>query len=79
MHKCEIYVWSKIGHTPITHRQGSYYDTLYHETIAVENPEQARNIVRRLLAETPHADGAHYEIPTWWNQNRRSDWISRNS
>lgn len=71
----EVYVWSRIGHTPITNRGGSYCDELVKETTDCTSPADAAEYVKGLMKRTPHADKGYFNISGWWNQNTRSQWI----
>jgi hypothetical protein len=73
--KAEIIIWSAIGHTPITHRSGSYCDVLLETVREVRNPEDAREIAKELMRSTPGADTAHFNLPEFWNQNTRTGWV----
>ena len=73
--KAEIIIWSAIGHTPITHRSGSYCDVLLETVREVGSPEDAREIVKELMRSTPGADTAHFKLPEFWNQNTRTGWL----
>lgn len=71
----EIFVWSRIGCTPITNRGGSFCDELVRTHITVESPEDASIKVRQLMDATPHAAKGYFNIPEWPNQNTRSRWL----
>lgn len=75
--KTEIYVWSAIGNTPVTHRGGSFCDELYHGFIEAENPEDANAKAVELVRSTPHGDKGYFNMPEWPNQNTRSNWVGR--
>lgn len=74
--KTEIYIWSAIGHTPLTNRGGSFCDELIHTTVDCENPTEAKKVVKNLLMFTKHAERGHFNMPAYWNQNEQSGWIA---
>ena len=70
-----IVIWSRIGHTPITHRRGSYCDELDRCTIYCESPREAEFRLRELMEQTPHAYKGYYYLPDYPNQNVRDRWV----
>ena len=68
----EIKIWSRIGYTPITHRVGSFCDVLLETNILVENPEEAKERLSKLMKATSHAASGYYYISEYPNQNVRS-------
>lgn len=78
-YKTQVYVWSAIGHTPITGRVGSFCDELVVETVDTNGPEQARAYVADLLKRTAHAYSGYYYVNEYPNQNTRSSWLNRSS
>lgn len=70
--KTEIYIWSRIGHTPVTKRGGLFCDVLIHADVDCESPEAARKFVRALIAAHPHGNYGHFNMPEYWNHNTRS-------
>ena len=72
----EIMIWSATGHTPITHRVGPYCDVLLETTREAANPNEAHEIVKELMRNTPGAHKAHYYLPAYWNQNTRTGWVN---
>jgi len=75
MYRCEIKIWSKVGHTPITKRSGSYCDVLHKQTIEVRDVSQAHRFTKHLLKEIKFADSGHYFMPEFPNQNTRSNFV----
>jgi hypothetical protein len=73
----EIWIWSEIGDTPRTGREGSYCDELAHVHLEVASLEEARRATERLILETPHAHAGHYSVPHHPNQNLRTGWVYR--
>jgi hypothetical protein len=72
----EIVLWTKIGHTPLTGRSGSYCDELLRTTVLCENPAEAMALVRRLIQETEHADSGYFNVIEYPNQNTRNRFIN---
>lgn len=73
--RTEIYIYSALGHTPKTKRQGPYYDALIHKFIDAKNPLDAKEKVLALIRKTQHATSGHFNILKFWNQNTRSAWV----
>lgn len=73
----QIYIWSAIGHTPITKRKGAYCDKLREETIECDSPASAKARVQELLAKVPHADRGFYYVIGYPNQNTCHDFVMR--
>lgn len=71
----EIRIWSAIGHTPITGRRGAYCDELAMECIDVAHPGEAREAAEKLKKQHPHAATAHFNVPSYPNQNIRTGWL----
>jgi hypothetical protein len=70
--KTIIIIWSDIGKTPITHREGAYCDELLHCETYCETPGEAIALAQKLLHETPHGYSAYYNMPEYPNQNTRN-------
>ncbi len=73
---CEIVVWSRVGHTPITNRVGSFCDELVRVDVECDSPKEAEHRLARILRKTPHAANGYFNIAGWWNQNTRSGCLS---
>lgn len=71
----QITVWSRIGHTPITKRPGSYCDVLVETEVLCDGPTDARRVTLAIKHAHPHADRAYFYMPTYPNQNTRSNWF----
>jgi hypothetical protein len=71
-----IVVWSNIGHTPLTHRTGSYCDELLRIEVQCEDPAEARALTQKLVRETPHGYSGYYDLPDHPNQNTRHGFTS---
>jgi hypothetical protein len=71
-YETKIIVWSAIGNTPITGRDGSYCDELVKVTIQCETPEQAKEITQRMVRETQHGYSGYFNMPNHPNQNIRN-------
>lgn len=69
LHRAEFYVWSNNG--------AAKPDVLLHEFRDVADMTEANRTLRDLLMETPNAHYGHVGVPTWWNQNVRSNWMHR--
>lgn len=67
-----IIVWSNIGHTPLTKRQGAYCDELLHFETECENPGEARALAQKLVRGVEHGYSAYYNLPEYPNQNTRN-------
>lgn len=70
--KCFIKIWSKIGHTPVTNRQGAFCDLLVDTVVECASPTEAKEIVLELKNKTKGAYSCHYNMPEWSNQNDKS-------
>lgn len=68
-YKTEITIWSKIGNTPKTGRNGAFCDVLLQTVIDCENPADAKAATKRLIAETPHGFTGHFHMQDHPNQN----------
>jgi hypothetical protein len=77
MYRTEIYIWSRIGCTPITKREGAYCDVLVHKHIECASPEVARREVELLIESTQYGDYGHFSMPDHPNQNTRNSFVSR--
>ena len=69
-------VWSHAGHTPITRRKGQFCDELVRKTDYYSSPDEAALEVEKLLRETEHAYKGFFNMPSFPNQNTRSNWIT---
>jgi hypothetical protein len=67
-----IFVWSNIGNTPITNRDGAYCDELLKLTIQCANPAKAKALTQRLVKETEHGYKGYFNMPGYPNQNTRN-------
>lgn len=75
--KTIIHIFSKIGHTPLTNRGGSFCDELLKTEVDAQTPEEAKAIAKELFNETPHANKGHFYMPEFPNQNTRAQWFGR--
>ena len=76
MYRTEIMIFSPVGQTPLTKRMGSYCDLLLKEYFMLDNPAQAKQKIRDLIASIVHNVGsAHYYIPDYPNQNTQCGWV----
>jgi len=77
--KCEtkFYIWSDIGHTPLTNRGSYYCDLLLEQTELCKSPHEARIVLDELLQKTEHADNGCFEMTGYWNQNQRYGYASK--
>ena len=71
MFETEIFIWSRLGHTPLTKRAGAYYDELLKTVILCENPADALEKGRELLRNTEHGFSGAFFIPEYPNLNTR--------
>ena len=71
--KCEtkFYIWSDIGHTPLTNRGSYYCDLLLEHSELCTSPHEARIVLDELLQKTEHAYNGCFEMIGYWNQNTR--------
>lgn len=69
----EIKIWSRIGCTPITKRGGSYCDLLVDTVLECATPTEALALTKEIIRATPNGDYGHFYMPTYWNQNTRSN------
>lgn len=67
-----IYIWSAIGHTPITNRHGAYQDVLLKVEIECVDPTDAYNKTLEFKQNTKYAAQCYFKMPTYPNQNTRS-------
>ena len=70
-YETKFFIWSDIGHTPLTNRGGSYCDLLLEQSGFCESPIEARIALDELLQKTEHAYNGCFEIIGYWNQNTR--------
>lgn len=70
-YETQIIVWSAIGNTPKTNRDGAYCDELVRMTIQCETPEQAKEITQRMVKETLYGYSGYFNMPNHPNQNTR--------
>ncbi len=71
-YKTQVYIWSDIGHTPVTGRVGSYQDTLVDTIIECTDPADALAKVLEIKKATPHAYQCYFNMEGYWNQNTKS-------
>jgi hypothetical protein len=71
-YKTQVYIWSDIGHTPITNRPGDYQDTLVDTIIECTDPEDALAKVLEIKKATPHACQCYFNMIDYPNQNTKS-------
>lgn len=69
-----LYIWTNVGHTPITGRKGAFCDKLLEATVFVSSPDEARKILVEMAKITPHAHKGYYHLPKYPNQNLRHNW-----
>ena len=67
-----IVIWSNVGHTPITNRDGAYCDELVRMTAEFENPDQAKSFTRELVQKTEHGYMGYYHVIDYPNQNTKN-------
>lgn len=67
-----IIVWSNIGHTPLTNRQGAYCDELLHFETECADPAEAKALTQKLVRGIPHGYSGYYNLPEYPNQNTRN-------
>jgi hypothetical protein len=70
-----LHVWSRLGHTPLTKRNGPYYDVLHLSEITVKDRADALAQGEAMKAKTPHGDSGHVQIHEYPNQNHCSLWF----
>lgn len=68
----EIKIWSRTGHTPITHRTGAYCDLLVDVKVECTDPDHALQVTKELKDKTQHAFACHFNMHGYPNQNTRS-------
>ena len=71
----KIIIWSQIGHTPKTNRNGSFCDELVNKEFNCDNPDEARKLTLELMKTTQYAARGYFNMPHWWNQNTKSAWL----
>lgn len=76
MYTATIIVFSAIGDTPLTNREGPFCDKLLEENIEVANAEQARIRTEELIHDTQDGHSGHYHIHGYWNPNTQDAFIS---
>lgn len=76
MFSTQIYIWSRIGHTPITNRGGAYCDELLVTTVDCADPSEAKAKVEQLILDTPHGYCGYFNMIDHPNQNTRSKYVS---
>lgn len=69
--KTKFYIWSDIGHTPLTNRGSYYCDLLLEQTELCKSPHEASIVLDELLQKTEHAHKGYFEMIGYWNQNTR--------
>jgi len=70
-----IRIWSDIGNTPITNRDGAYCDELLNIIVQCETPEEAFDLTKKLISETNHGFSGHFAMPSHPNQNTRNRFV----
>lgn len=75
-YEAELVLWSRVGHTPLTKRQGAYCDELARKKVMVAGVSEARSALMHLAGQTPYSSKGYYYIPALPNQNIRSAWVS---
>jgi hypothetical protein len=76
MYACKIRVWSAIGFTPVTKREGAYCDVLADIETHVATPVAARELTSKLIKIIPGAVSGHFQLDEAWpNQNTRHDFV----
>lgn len=78
-YETNFFIWSDIGHTPLTNRKGSYCDLLLEQSGFCESPREARIALDELLEKTDHAHKGYFEMIGYWNQNTRYDYVNKKS
>lgn len=77
MFETTLFIWSNIGHTPLTKRVGAYCDELAKVVIMCADPGEALSRGRELLARTEHGYSGAFSMPDYPNQNTRSAFFHR--
>jgi hypothetical protein len=71
-YKTTIYVWSDVGNTPITKREGSYCDELLRLETECADPAEAKALTQKLVRGIAHGYSGYYDLPDYPNQNTRN-------
>ena len=71
-YETRIYVWSNIGHTPLTNRVGAYCDELVRTTVQCADPAEALAVTKKMIRETEHGYSGYFNMPEYPNQNTRN-------
>lgn len=64
-----VTIWSSIGNTPLTNRNGPCCDELARVTIECETPAEALQKTKQLIRETMHGYSGHFRMIGYPNQN----------
>jgi hypothetical protein len=75
-YKTEVTIWSAIGNTPITKRNGAYCDELLNFTMDCDTPASAIEFVTNIIKNTEHASSGYFNLIDYPNQNTKNRFIS---
>jgi len=74
-YKTEVTIWSAIGNTPITKRNGNYCDEMFKFVIECSTPESAKRFVKTFIAETKDCDSGYFNMIDYPNNNLRNQFV----
>lgn len=70
-------LWSKIGDTPVTRREGAYCDIVLEAVGHATDPKDAKRKLAKLLRATDSAWSGFFNMETYPNQNARTEFLNK--